>query len=324
MVNEHQKETGSEGAPESKGRRRFLKSIFGLGSALETGSEASASPVRKKRPVRSSSEDAFFWADLKLGNIGFPSGLKVPTCRPGSVMKLITAACLLEEGAFNPNETIECTGVVRVDGGVYRCPVAHGRVSIERAIGLSCNSFFAKASKKIGPMSIVEYARLFGLNTPIVGYGAAKFPASPSSSTAEYALGLSNSLVPNALQLLRVSALIALAGNTPSFRNAGMLEDPDPPFSISLRDSTFERIRNGMILSAREGTAEKIDPERRLSIACKTGTVPHGKKFQSWVTGYFPYNSPKHAFCLYSASGTSHDSAVPKARKQLLGVEWPE
>lgn len=304
--------------PERPGRRRFLKSIFGLGSAIEV---AHAEPAEA-----APAGGAFFWADLKNGNIGFPSGLKVPHSRPASVMKLVTAACILEEGIFNPNETEECTGSTTVGPDTFHCRHPHGIVTIEEAIGKSCNVFFAKATRRTGPASIIEYARIFGLDNPVAGFKSGAFPDKPVSTTAVYALGLSADMKPNALQLLRLAAIFATEGNVPPLKNAGMHEADDrsiKPFTVKLRDTTFKRIRRGMVLAGQEGTAQGLDPEHKLKIAGKTGTVPHGKKFESWVIGYFPHDNPRHAFCLYAPAGTSHDSAVPQAGEKLLSVEWP-
>ena len=310
------KNKGEEG-PKNQARRRFLKSLFGVGSALETSSEAKT-PTKEKGELTT-----FYWADLARGNIGFPSGLSVPSTSPGSVMKIVTAACLLEEGAFNPNETIECRGTTKVGGSSYRCQRPHGNLTIEKALGFSCNCFFVKATRNVGPLSIIEYARLFGLDKPVVGFKPGKFPTKPISQTADYALGLSDDLQTNALQLLRLATMIALHGEVPALRNAGMSEEGDKPFTVTMKSSTFERIKRGMILSAQEGTAQGIDPEGKLKIAAKTGTVPHGKKFESWVIGFFPHEKPRHAFSLFARAGTSHDSAVPEAHKQLYRVEWP-
>lgn len=302
--------------PESPDRRRFLKSLFGLGGAIE---------VVQTEPANAKTGGLFFWADLKNGNVGFPSGLKVPSARPGSLMKLVTAACLLEEGLFNPNETEECTGTFTINNEAFHCQHAHGKIGIDEAIGKSCNIFFVKATRRVGAGSIIEYARKLGLDQPIAGFKCGAFPAQPKYPTYLYALGLAEDLKPNALQLLRLAAVFGTEGHVPGLRNAGMVSENDDtqPLKVELKESTFKRIGRGMIISATEGTAELIDPERKLKVAAKTGTVPVGKKFESWVIGYFPYDNPHHAFCLYAPVGTSHDSAVPQARDKLMSVAWP-
>jgi cell division protein FtsI/penicillin-binding protein 2 len=318
--------------PRSLNRRRFLKSMFGLGGALEaTQSEpeaAIASPTSSSKgsKVAAPTGALFFWADLLNGNVGFPSGLQVPHSRAGSVMKLVTAACLLEEGVFNPNDTEECTGSVTIAGETYGCGKGHGILTIDQAIALSCNVFFAKVSRQIGPMAIIDYARKFGMDSPAAGFKCGAFPTKPKSSTARYALGLSEDMQPSALQMLRLAAIFGTEGKVPAMKNAGMFDVNDlsiKPFTVELREATFRRIRKGMILACEQGTAMKLDPERKLKIAAKTGTVPHGKKFESWVIGYFPFDKPVHAFCLFAPSGTSRDSAVPQAHAKLMSVYWP-
>ncbi len=318
------KEKSSE-QPENPERRRFLKSMFGLGSAFEV---AQTEPAEAAGPSANvvPSGGLFFWGDLKNGNVGFPSGLKVPHTRPGSVMKLVTAACLLEEGLFNPNETEECRGSVTVGPDTFHCGDAHGVLTIEQAIARSCNVFFARAMKKTGPAAIIEYARKFGFDTPVTGFKCGAFPDKPKFTAAMYALGLADDLQPNALQLLRLAAIFANDGDVPALKNAGMWDSNDhsvKPFSVKLKESTLRHIKDGMVLACQIGTAAALDPEHKLKIAAKTGTVARGKKFESWITGFFPYDNPKHAFCLYAPVGTSHDSAVPQANKKLLSVEWP-
>lgn len=312
--------------PENPDRRRFLKSIFGLGSAFEV---SQAEPAEAAGPSEASvpSGGIFFWGDLKNGNVGFPSGLKVPHTRPGSVMKLVTAACLLEEGLFNPNETAECRGTIVIGPDSFHCGEAHGIVNIEQAIARSCNVFFAKAVQKTGPAAIIDYARKFGFDTPVAGFKGGAFPTKPKFPTAIYALGLADDLQPNALQLLRLAAIFATEGQVPALKNAGMFDTNDQsvkPFTLELKEMTFRHIRDGMVMACQTGTAAELDPNHKLKIAAKTGTVARGKKFESWVTGYFPHDKPKHAFCLYAPVGTSHDSAIPQAREQLLSVEWPK
>src|SRR5437667_103592 len=98
--------------PEDAGRRLFLKSLFGLGAQVGKGSPAYAA-----RPAGAS----IFWANLRSGHIGFPTGLTVPSGRPGSVMKLVTAAALRESGFFQGSDTIECRRHVDLDGESFSC-----------------------------------------------------------------------------------------------------------------------------------------------------------------------------------------------------------
>lgn len=306
--------------PKNPHRRRFLKSLLSLGGAVETGREVSARPQGKT---------AFFWCDLKSGNIGFPTGLNVPSSRPGSVMKLVTAAALLEEGIFNPNQTLDCTGSFRTEREVYKCPRGHGPLSIEQAIACSCNVFFARATHTVGAGVILHYARLFGLDRGVAG-SSFSFPREIPLDSVRLALGLDPDLKPSALQLMRIAALIGRRGRIPFLKSAEVVAGPDDrAFELDLKEDTFRQLKNAMIMAAREGTAKELDPEDRLKLAVKTGTVAHGKKFESFIVGFFPAGSspadrePDHAFCLHAPAGTSHDAAVPQARRMLFSVNWP-
>lgn len=302
--------------PVNPNRRKFIKSILGLGSVLETSARANV-PVKQ--------EEKFFWADLSTGNIGFPTGLDVPMARPGSVMKVISAAALLEEGAINPNESIECTGYFQHREKGYKCPLAHGMLSVEEALAQSCNVYFAKASCRLGSHTLLGYAEKFGLNTPISDQPSGSFPERESveDDVVPYALGLSKQVKPSALQLLRVAALVAGGGNVPFLKSAEKFDLKGEAFKLQLSDTTFDSLAEGMRRAARSGTARHLDPEDKLKLAVKTGTVGHGKKFKSWIIGFFPFDNPKHAFSLFAPVGTSHDSAVPLAARRLLSVEWP-
>ncbi len=303
---------------ENTGRRRFLKSLLGLGGG--GASAESAVQAKSVKEDKSHTGGMLFWTFLKTGNVGFPGGLQIPHERPGSIMKIITAAALLNEGLLSHQELFDCTGSVKVakpgePQQTTSCPGPHGQVNLETAIGLSCNCYFAHNSLKLTSATIIGYASKFGLDKPAAGFAPGAFPKSPKSTLVDYAIGLASDMQPNALQLMRLSALIAQNGVITPLKN--MMGEPDPAFKLELKDNTFHHIQKGMQLVSEKGTGKNLDPSHKLLIACKTGTIPHGQKFKSWITGYFPYNNPDHAFCLYAPSGRSVESAIPQARLQL-------
>lgn len=296
------------------GRRGFIKSLFSLSAAVG----------ERPQPARAAVKSAsFFWCNLKNGQVAFPTGTSLPSGPPGSIMKIITAVALRQSGMFAGDETIECRGAVRVAGQTYKCLAAHGRVDLTRALGLSCNVFFATASQRLNPRALLEYGRRFGLNDTVAGYRSGVFPTAIKGDITPYALGLSPELQPNALQIMRVAALVANSGALPPLHNAA--EDPscDKPFNVQLPAATWIVLQQGMRIATREGTAKQLDAEDRLQISAKTGTVPHGKSFESWITGYFPVNAPRYAFCLRAPAGTSYDIAVPEAHRFLFSAPWP-
>lgn len=305
--------TSTDDSDNCIGRRGFLKSIFGLGASVEA-----ASPVRVP-----SSGQAFVWADLNTGQIGFPTGLSLGSGQPGSLMKLVAAAALTEERLLNPNHVYACPGHISIGKQTFHCQFAHGRINLVHAIAKSCNGFFIDAAKHLPAKLFLSYGKKFGLDASVAARSAGIYPAEPTADSYMYVLGLAHDLAPNALQILQMSALIARRGAIPNLHSAEAPEPDKTPFSLELSNQTWSRLQEGMELACREGTSVGLDPDNQMRIAAKTGTAPAGKKFQSWVTGYFPHDAPRYAFCLYCPSGTSQDSAVPKAHEFLFATTWP-
>ncbi|MBX9877798.1 MAG: hypothetical protein K2Y22_05015 [Candidatus Obscuribacterales bacterium] len=302
-------------APHSTGRRQFLKSLFSLGGAFPVAQPARAAVVATK--------PSFFWADLKTGQVGFPTGMSMAPGLPGSLMKLVAACAISEDHLLSPETTFDCTGSVVVNSQTYHCQKPHGRLDLIHAIGMSCNVYFAQAAQSISPDLFLEHAKAFLLNEPACGIASGPFPQKAEGSPQSYVLGLNDSFKPHALQLLRMAALIGAEGDLPLLHSAESPPDKPGRTHLQLSNNTWKILKQGMIIARENGTAKNLDPENKLHIAAKTGTAPHGNTFQSWIIGYFPFDKPRYSFCLRASSGTSQDAAVPQAHKFLLASDWP-
>jgi cell division protein FtsI/penicillin-binding protein 2 len=295
-------------------RRRFLRFLAGLGAAAQC-LEAEASTARKGK---------FFWVDLRTGQLGFPSGFSIPAGMPGSIMKLITSAALVDARLLSPNQRFECRGVYRLNNETYKCLYPHGIIDMVHAVGLSCNIYFAQASRKLSARMVLDYAARFGFDRAVAQFGSGHFPEQPGPQSSSYALGLADDLQPQALQIMRLSALIATRGKLPYLHSADdELVAGAAPFELALSETCWQVLTQGMRIAGRQGTGKRLDREDKLHLAIKTGTAPHGKSFQSWITGYFPFEAPHYAFVLRAQAGTSQDEAVPQARPYLFGQQWP-
>jgi membrane peptidoglycan carboxypeptidase len=301
------------------GRRGFMRSVFGL-STLSAAAEA---------PAVAKESSAIFWCNLKNGQVGFPSGFAVPYEKPGSLMKLVAAAALLEESLISPEHLYECTGTHRIGHEEVHCQRAHGKISMVQAIGFSCNIYFAQATAHLSSRTFLKQARAFGLASGCAGRPAGVFPQDGhiAASSLHYVLGLAEDLKPCALSLMRMAGIIAIGQGAalPVMHSAEdtTLKAKEAPYKNMLSQNTNRVLQEGMRLCARQGTARKLDPEDKMKAAAKTGTTPHGTKFQSYVIAYFPVEDPKNAVCLFSPSGTSQDGAVPRAHDFLFSTTWP-
>jgi cell division protein FtsI/penicillin-binding protein 2 len=318
----------------STDRRQFLKSLLGLGSTLETAVLA-----------KDLTEHEFIFAQVRTGALTLEDTLRLEASRPGSLMKLVAAAALQEEALINEGRHFECFGHVRLHGQDFHCQTAHGVLNLPQAIGRSCNCFFAQASELLSPSIFIEYARFFMLDKDLSGFPKGKFPVELKHYSQPYVLGLAEDLLLSPGHILRMMLMIASCGNQTSFQPSNAHpqtenkptaageksevkisgEQPDSGPAIAgkkLSKQTWDVLHEGMHLATTIGTAKNLDPEGKLKLAVKTGTVPHGNNFYSWVAGFFPLSNPSYVVCLRTKSGTSQDQAVPLLRKELVAHHW--
>ncbi|PEQ11176.1 penicillin-binding protein 2 [Novosphingobium sp. PC22D] len=103
---------------------------------------------------------------------------------PGSTVKPMVALSFLEAG-LDPEETVTCTGGLRVGNRVFHCwnRRGHGRTNMAKGIYQSCDVYFYHFAQKVGMEKIAEMAKHLGLqqefDLPVVGqsYGTVPDPA---------------------------------------------------------------------------------------------------------------------------------------------------
>jgi len=85
---------------------------------------------------------------------------------PGSTFKMVSLAALVEEGLFEPDETIHCSGHVTVGGRRINCWTSsrggHGEISFYDAVGGSCNPAFIELGETLGKEKLFHYIEGFG------------------------------------------------------------------------------------------------------------------------------------------------------------------
>lgn len=264
-----------------------------------------------------------YWLKLSEGVIESLDETGISTGPPGSLMKLVAATALMENNLPPARSTIDCRGTIVVNGKRYSCLHPHGRVVITTAIGQSCNVFFAKAARFLPLSTFFHYLKKFGISPPDPKPSNAMDRSRMQSlDSLEYILGLAPAFEVSSLQILQLVGQIASRGKMPPVQSASHPELRSTPNIINFADHTWNVLQEGMKLAGRSGTAKNLDPNNKLHLAVKTGTTLHGEKFQSWITGYFPYEAPKYVFCLRANVGASYDRAIPVARRFLFGRTW--
>ncbi len=83
---------------------------------------------------------------------------------PGSVFKPCVALAALEEGKADKGTYITCTqNYDYYPTDIVRCMGYHGAISMDTALHVSCNYYFAEMGRRLGIETIYSYAEKFGL-----------------------------------------------------------------------------------------------------------------------------------------------------------------
>ena len=258
---------------------------------------------------------------------------------PGSVFKPFMAVGALEENVISPSTKILSTGQLVVPNiydpskpTIFKDWKAHGWVDMRWGIAVSSDVYFYEigggfgSQKGIGIKNIEKYAKMFGLSlktginlpgeeTGVIStpeWKAAHFNGEPwrVGDTYHTVIGQYGVLV-TPLQILRGITAIANGGRmiTPN-----ILKSPDGlaanSIVLPIDPEHLRVVREGMRLSVREGTAKGLNTPV-VEIAAKTGTAELGEtreRVNSWVTGFWPYQTPHYAFVVVMEKGSRHNT----------------
>jgi len=270
---------------------------------------------------------------------------------PGSTFKILTTIAGMRNQKILRVNHYQCRGVEHVGRRPFPChnPRGHLDTDVERAIALSCNTFYYHFGVKTGIDYLSREARRFGFNEPTgieipheynrsVPDKAWKLekigdPWRPGD-TANFAIGQGYLLV-TPLQMACFTASVA-RGETKTIPTILKVPYDKRDFvnhggePIGLTDNQYKRIITGMTQAVEYGTAQlcKIPG---IDIAAKTGTAQvkdsnrnsptFGEKLTlAWFIGFAPVDNPSIAIAVV-VEGTDPDdnyqggtTAAPIAR----------
>ena len=246
---------------------------------------------------------------------------------PASVFKTVIASAGLDSGKINLNTTFFCPGHLKVGRRDFACWDTHNQQNLNQAIAHSCDVFFYRSGLLLGAQGIHDYALKFGLGKQTqvdLPYEVNGFVPSPlwkrmvrlqnwfDGDTANFSIGQGDLLV-TPLQIARLISVFANGGFmvTPYIvkkidghnTSAGHKKEA----RIPIKDSVLANVNKGLrqVVADTEGTANILSG-LTVSVAGKTGTAqaPRGQP-HAWFAGYFPYNDPKYAICVFLEHGGS-------------------
>jgi penicillin-binding protein 2 len=226
---------------------------------------------------------------------------------PGSTFKPFVALAGLEAGKRAPPFSIQDPGFFTLPGKKHRYrdwkPSGHGTVDIQKAITISCDTFFYGLAMEMGIENLTSFVRHFGfgrksgididnkngksengglLPTPEWKQRRFKQPWYPGE-TVIVGIGQGYTLV-TPLQLAQATAILANNGVAMKPRLVSHIEDaqsgkkqiiaPVIQDRIELNPNNVEIVKRGMIdVTLPGGTAASVGANAGYSIAAKTGTA---------------------------------------------------
>ncbi len=258
---------------------------------------------------------------------------------PGSIVKPFIATAALSERTISPDTAIVSTGSISIPNPydpskptVFKDWKAHGAVNMRQALAVSSDVYFYvvgggyRNQAGLGIERIDKYLQKFGFGSP-TGIDVEK-EASGVIPTSEWkaehfdgekwnvgntyhtAIGQYGFQV-TPIQTVRAIAAIANGGKlvTPRlYRNETRAGNAGS--SIGISDSLLKIVREGMRMAVTEGTGKGLSIPG-FPIAAKTGTAELGvskDKVNSWVIGFFPYDTPRYAFAVVMERGDVHNT----------------
>ena len=239
---------------------------------------------------------------------------------PGSIFKIITSIAAIEENIAGKDEVYYCDGSLNVAGRNIKCwkPGGHGVQNFNQTLENSCNVAFMEMGAKLGAEKLNEYIKLFGFGTqsgidlPGEAIGIVKNVEDINAvDLATISFGQTNTM--NGIQFMTALNAVANGGDLIqphimkelSHKDGNGTKIIDEVFVPKIQENIVDekstmRVKEalestvskgsskdaaieGIKVSGKTGTAEKVDPE--------TGT--YGAGYIASFAGFAPYDNPQ-------------------------------
>ncbi|MFE5659187.1 penicillin-binding transpeptidase domain-containing protein [Streptomyces sp. NPDC056517] len=247
---------------------------------------------------------------------------------PGSTMKIVTAAMMLQNGLATPDTKVECPSEVLSRGQTFenldRFSITDG--TLTQAFRRSCNTAFIKAistlsDKGVADTALGDTARdSFGIGQVWqVGVTAAdgSVPESAGSDTPASYIG-QGKITMSALNVASLSATVKNGGFLQPYLVARDLDDREFAKAEPLSGEVARGLRTMMnaAATAPDGTAVRAMSGLASPKGAKTGSaeVDNQQDSNSWFTGY---SGDLAAAAVVQSGGHGGDAAGPVVAKVL-------
>lgn len=247
---------------------------------------------------------------------------------PGSIMKIVTAACAIENIPDLYSRTFICDGKYETGDGTVICNGEHGEQDITKAMNNSCNSAFAEISLELGAEKLQKTAEALGFNSTLYAkeirlVKSQFYPDANSKTNLGWAgVGQSTTYV-NPAHFLSILGAIA---------NGGTGYAPDRIRSSGTVSQVMGRVPEKLITIAPETAAKLNDLLRsnvedkygdwrfeNLQMCGKTGTAQiDNAKSHSWFAGYSQREDLPLAVIVIAEHGGSGMGVATNAANKVM------
>ncbi len=251
---------------------------------------------------------------------------------PGSTLKIVTAAIGIKEFSQLTDESFFCRGELKIQGRRLQDLRAHGWVDLDRALALSCNSYFAALGLRLGASRFADGLQDFGWGKEIAFELPGESIPLPRESFLS-ANGLAEAAVGQGEIVISPLFMALVAG---SLGNDGVMMKPYLVREIRSSDSAVvwearprvlrrtvspqaaARVREAMVQAVERGTGT-AGALPGIQVAGKTGSAenqegpPH-----AWFVAFAPAVQPRVAVSvLIEHGGQGGKAAAPIARELM-------
>lgn len=265
---------------------------------------------------------------------------------PGSTWKPLMAIAALQEGLIDKDFKLHCGGGFRFGSRRHKCHGAHGPVDVEKAIRVSCNTFFYQIGLKLGFDRFYKYGKMFGFGEkthidlpnerkgllPSLDWLQQRYNGTAHSlrgRLVNYGIGQGEILVTPLQMAVYVSAIandgleiqphvVRAVYNNITKRIETVAYDER---RLPVDQWVFDIVKEGMygVCNSAGGTAHSAQIPG-YDVCGKTGTAqnPHGRD-HAWFICFAPKDNPTIAMSVFiENAGFGGSVAAPVARKLMM------
>lgn len=258
----------------------------------------------------------------------------------GSVFKLVSAAAALEYG-ISPDYQYTCTGAINVDGEWFHCydGIGHGKENMKQAIANSCNTYFIHLMQQVPPQQFLLMAQSLGFGQPCriapgLSGGTGVLPSLESLKVRRALANFSFGQGDLTATPIQVAALVNAIASGGVYRQPSLYEgtvDAGRKYTDrasrqegkqAMSAKTAKLLQSFMRASIDVGTSRKGKPDFREAGA-KTSTAQTGRyvgnveTVESWFAGFYPYDRPRYAVCVFAEGGDGGGTTCGPAFRQI-------